>query len=159
MRKWLTYINSNRRREYYQDYYRRNKDRINNRVTEYCKNHQEERRQTRKLWYQENRELQIKRVKACQKRYKVKKPTMNLMNEQIAHARSWWEAERIRKRCQHYYDNYLERSRAYAEYRKKKRKNQREAKIQAGIETWKKEVLDSKNNLDENQTELETAGK
>jgi hypothetical protein len=71
-----------------QDYYRRNRDRINARVTEYCKNHDEERRRTRKIWYQENRDLQIKRVRECQKRYRVKTPTMNLLKEKLAHARS-----------------------------------------------------------------------
>lgn len=158
MKKWLTYINGNRRREYMQDYYRRNRDRINARVTEYCKNHDEERRRTRKIWYQENRDLQIKRVRECQKRYKVKTPTMNLLKEKLAHARSWWEKIRIKKNSQRYYDNYVERSRVFAEYRKNKRKNKREAKIQAGIEAWKKEVLDSKNNLDEKQTDMEAKG-
>ena len=159
MKKWLYYINSWQRKEYFQDYYRRNKERINKNVSEYCKTHEEERRNARKIWYQKNRELQIARVKACQKRYKVKKPEMKRMNDQISKARSGWEAERIKKRCQHYYDNYLSKSKFYAEYRKNKRKDRKEAKVQAAIDAWKQEVLDSKNNPDENQNNLEGTGK
>jgi hypothetical protein len=72
LKKGLTYINTNRRREYMQDYYRRNKERINARVSAYCKDHDEERRIRRKERYETHRELQLRRVRATQRIRKLK---------------------------------------------------------------------------------------
>ena len=150
MRKWISYINWNRRREYMQDYYRRNKDRINDRVTQYCKDHDEHRRQRRKQWYQENRELQIKRVKACQWKYRIRYPDMSYYDDIINNATTdRWRAEWILKKKKAM-ERFKELS-FQAQIRKKKmNKEKKEAKILAWIEARKKEVLDSTNISDEN---------
>jgi hypothetical protein len=55
-----------------QDYYRRNRERINERVSAYCKANEERRREQRKRWYAEHKEIQKQRVLRCKKKYGAK---------------------------------------------------------------------------------------
>ena len=66
-----------------QDYYRRNRERINARVSAYCKDHDEERRIRRKERYETHRELQIRRVKATQKIRKLRLGHVNWIDKKI----------------------------------------------------------------------------
>ena len=95
-----------------QDYYRRNKDRINARVTKYCEDHDQERRIRRKERYESNRELQIKRVKADQKLRKFKINTSRIDRKIEACPTERSKQKLLRKR---------ERARAFQEERAKKR--------------------------------------
>ena len=52
-----------------QDYYRRNRERINERVSAYCKANEERRKEQRKRWYAEHKEIQKQRVLRCKKKY------------------------------------------------------------------------------------------
>lgn len=150
MKKWISYKNRNLRKEYMQDYYRRNRDRINDRVTQYCKEHDEHRRERRKQWYQENRELQIKRVKACQKKYKVVYPNMSKIEDQIANAKTWRQKYSLKKEYKRRKAHFKNLSLKAQERKKGRRKNRKETRIQARIDAWKQEVLDSTHINDEN---------
>ena len=57
------------RKQYMKDYYKRNKEKINERQTKYMIDHAEERREYRKERYQAHRDLQIKRVIRSMKKY------------------------------------------------------------------------------------------
>lgn len=138
MRKGLSYINGNQRKEYMLDYYRKNRERINKRVTEYCKKHQEERKKRRKEWYQENREVQLKRVKMCKKR-RNPPPQTQRIDERIKNSKTdRWRKENmmIRKR---YIEYRNQRAKERGEKKVQNRIAMRNAKIQAKIDARKKE--------------------
>lgn len=155
MRKGLTYINGHVRKEYMQDYYRKNRERINARVTEYCKNHAEERKAKRKQRYQENRELQLRRVRICKNARNKRKVNVWWIDKKIEECkteRSKQKLLRKRERAIQYQKDEIQR---IWDIRMEKRRNLREAKIQAKIDAWKDEVLNSKNIPDENKTTSE----
>jgi hypothetical protein len=140
MKKGLSYINGNRRKEYMQDYYRRNRERINARVTEYCKNHDEERRIRRKERYESHRELQIRRVRANQKIRKLKLGHVNRIDRRIDACPTERSKQKLlRKRAR-----IMELRKICSQRRNdrkiQKRKEEREAKVQAAIEAWKNEL-------------------
>lgn len=56
--------------QYMKDYYRKNRDKIRERMFQYNIDHAEERREYRKERYKHNREKQIQRVVKYQKKYR-----------------------------------------------------------------------------------------
>lgn len=154
MRKWLSYINSNKRKEYMQDYYRRNRERINARVSAYCKNHEEERRIRRKERYETHREIQIRRVRANQKIRKLKLWSVAWIDRRIEACPSERSKQKLIEKRKRIIELRKICSKKRNDRKIQRRKNIREAKIQAKIDAWKQEVLDSKNTKDEKEATL-----
>ena len=155
LKKWLTYINSNKRKEYMQDYYRRNRERINARVSAYCKNHEEERRIRRKERYETHRELQIRRVKANQKIRKLRLGSVAWIDRKIEACPTERSKQKLIEKRKRIIELRKICSKKRNDRKMQRRKDKREAKIQAKIDAWKQEVLDSKNNPDENKKSSE----
>ena len=140
MKKWLTYINGNTRKEYMQDYYRKNRERINNRVSEYCKNHDEERRIRRKEWYESHRELQIRRVRASQRARKFKRWNTWRIDKKIDACPTERSKQKLLRKRERVREIQKEVAKKRWDLRMKERKDLREAKIQAKIDARKEEI-------------------
>lgn len=158
MRTWTYYKNNpNVRKEYMQDYYRRNRERINERVSAYCKANEERRREQRKRWYAEHKEIQKQRVLRCKKKYGAKywigraKIILTKYEDLIAKAKTQREKNALRKKMLRAKDKYMSMKRKWAEIRVQKAKEKREAKIQEKIKAWKEEVLNSNKISNENE--------
>lgn len=123
-----------------QDYYRRNRERINNRVSEYCKNHDEERRIRRKEWYESHRELQIRRVKASQRARKTGWGHVNWIDRRIEACPTERSKQRLLAKRERVIAFKKERAKERADLKMKRRKEEREAKIQAKIDARKEEI-------------------
>ena len=140
LKRWLTYINGNTRREYMQDYYRRNRERINARVSAYCKDHDEERRIRRKERYESHRELQIRRVRANQKIRKLKLGHVNRIDRRIEACPSERAKQKLLKKRARIMELRKISSQRRNDRKIQKRKEEREAKVQAAIEARKNEL-------------------
>lgn len=140
LKKWLTYINSNRRREYMQDYYRKNRERINARVSAYCKDHDKERRIRRKERYESHRELQIRRVRANQKIRKLKLGHVNRIDRRIDACPTERSKQKLLKKRARIMELRKICSQKRNDRKIQKRKEEREAQVQAAIEAWKNEL-------------------
>lgn len=140
LKKWLSYINWNRRREYMQDYYRKNKERINARVSAYCKDHDEERRIRRKERYETHRSLQIRRVRATQKIRKLKLGHVNRIDRRIEACPTERSKQKLLKKRARIMEFRKICSQRRNDRKIQKRKEEREAKVQAAIEAWKNEL-------------------
>lgn len=138
-----------------QDYYRRNRERINARVAEYCKKHEEERRIRRKERYETHRELQIKRVRAIQKARKTWLGNVARLDRKIDACPTERSKQKLLKKRARIMEIRRQLAQKRSDLKMQKRKDIREAKIQAKIDAWKQEVLDSKNNPDENKKNSE----
>ena len=123
-----------------QDYYRRNRERINARVSAYCKDHDEERRIRRKERYETHRELQIRRVRANQKIRKLKLWHVNRIDRRIDAC----PTERSKQKLLRKRERIMELRKICSQKRNdrkiQKRKEEREAIVQAAIEAWKNEL-------------------
>lgn len=140
LKKWLYYINANRRREYMQDYYRKNRERINARVSAYCKDHDEERKIRRKERYESHRELQIRRVRATQKIRKLKLGHVNRIDRRIDACPTERSKQKLLKKRARIMELRKICSQRRNDRKIQKRKEEREAKVQAAIEAWKNEL-------------------
>lgn len=140
LKKGLYYINGNRRREYMQDYYRKNRERINARVSAYCKDHDEERRIRRKERYESHRELQIRRVRATQKIRKLKLGHVNRIDRRIDACPTERSKQKLLKKRARIMELRKICSQRRNDRKIQKRKEEREAKVQAAIEAWKNEL-------------------
>ena len=158
MRKGTYYKNNpNVRKEYMQEYYRKNKERINERVRAYCKENEERRRERRKRWYAEHKDLQKERVNRCKRRYGAKygiwrsKIVLTKYEDLIAKAKTQREKNALKKKMLRAKDKYMSMKRKWAEIRVQRAKERREARVQAKIDAWKQEVLDSNQISHENE--------
>lgn len=94
------------RKQYMKDYYKRNKEKINERQTKYIKDHADERREYRKERYQAHRELQIKRVIRSMKKYhrwpfsQMTKVRVRNYRDQLDNAKTEREKVMIRKKIE-----------------------------------------------------------
>lgn len=140
LKKGLSYINGNRRKEYMQDYYRRNRERINARVSAYCKDHDEERRIRRKERYESHRELQIRRVRANQKIRKLKLGHVNRIDRRIDACPTERSKQKLLKKRARIMELRKICSQRRNDRKIQQRKEEREAKVQAAIEAWKNEL-------------------
>lgn len=99
-------INYQARKQYMKDYYKKNKDKINERQTKYIKDHADERREYRKERYQTHRDLQIKRVIRSMKKYhrwpfsQITKVRVRNYRDQLNNARTEREKVMIRKKIE-----------------------------------------------------------
>lgn len=140
LKRWLSYINSNKRKEYMQEYYRKNRERINARVSAYCKNHDEERRIRRKERYETHRELQIRRVRANQKIRKLKLGHVNWIDRRIEACPTERSKQKLLKKRARIMELRKICSQRRNDRKIQKRKEEREAIVQAAIEAWKNEL-------------------
>ena len=158
MNRWIYYqTRPSIRKEYMQEYYRKNRDRINARVADYCATHKEERKAWRKKWYAENKDLQRERVRRCRKKYWAKygiwrsKLILTKYEDLIAKAKTQREKNALRKKMYKAKDKYMTMKKRWAEIRVKKAREKREAKVQEKIDAWKEEVLNSNQIAHENE--------
>lgn len=137
------------RKAYYQDYYRRNRERINKRCADYIKNHADERKEYRRLRYIHHREEHLARVKAYQKKYylhnyaylaeqhKVKWEKYRI---ELQFAKSQREKNEIRKKYEAAKKSAINCRKNCAAKRlerdKIRRKERREAKVQEHIQKF-----------------------
>lgn len=140
LKRWLYYINANRRREYMQDYYRKNRERINARVSAYCKDHDEERRIRRKERYESHRELQIRRVRANQKIRKLKLGSFAWIDRKIEACPTERSKQKLLKKKARIMELRRIGSQKRNDRKIQKRKEEREAIVQEAIEAWKNEL-------------------
>ena len=140
LKKWLSYINWNTRKEYMQDYYRKNRERINARVSAYCKDHDEERRIRRKERYESHRELQIRRVRANQKLRKFKVWALVWIDRKIEACPTERSKQKLLRKRARIVELRRMCSKKRSDRKFQKRKEEREAKVQAAIEAWKNEL-------------------
>lgn len=137
------------RKAYYQDYYRRNRDRINKRCADYIKNHPEERKEYRRLWYIHHREEHLARVKARQKKYYLN--NYSYLAEQhgvrwenyrkrLSECKTQWERNELRKKYEAAKKSAINCKKNVAVKRlerdKIRRKARREAKVQENIKKF-----------------------
>lgn len=148
------------RKAYMQDYYRRNRERLNKQASDYIKNHPEQRKEYRRQRYLHHREEHLKRVKKRQKKFlmwnyiylaKDNRIKREPYEEEMNAAKSLWEKELIRKKYLKKRDRAarikLSYTRARLEKEKIKRKERRERRVQKNIDQF----LISKNKSNETQ--------
>ena len=158
MKKGIYYKNNpNVRKEYMQEYYRKNKEKINDRVRAYCKANEERRRERRKKRYADHKDLQKERVNRCKRKYWAKywiwrsKLILTKYEDLIAKAKTQREKNALRKKMLRAKDKYMSMKKRGAEIRVQRAKERREAKVQAKIDAWKDEVLNSNQIPHENE--------
>ena len=152
------------RQAYFQDYYRRNRDRINKMNSEYIKNHSEERKEYRRLRYLQHREQHLARVKARQKKYFLRwysylaeRTEVKWKNykDKFDEAKTQWERNEVRKKFRAARSSAIACKKKAAKKRLERdkaiRKARREARVQESIQKF----LSSKNNPHETQTNSE----
>lgn len=152
------------RKAYFQDYYRRNRERINKMNAEYIKNHADERKEYRRLRYLQHREQHLARVKARQRKYYLNRYSRlaertwvkwENYKDKFNEAKTQWEKNEIRKKFRTARSSAITCKKNAAARRLERdkaiRKARREAKVQESIQKF----LSSKNNPHETQTNSE----